>query len=263
MGTSRHTIYIGNDTILTKTLFGKKMYLDAKDISLTPHILLDGVWEINVTRAILRVLAKEMNVIEIGANVGYYSLLIGSRVNRLFCFEANKKMYDLLRKNVEINGLLDKVVCINKAVTNKEGTVRLNLFREHSGGGTICKVENEVLSTYNETIEAVEIESTMIDGYFKDLEIPIHLIKIDAEGSEPLIIEGMNRVLEKNRNLILVMELNASLISSYTDVKKFLNHLQSLGFELNYIDNDSTIKQASVEELVNIGQCDMYLTRTQ
>jgi FkbM family methyltransferase len=237
--------------------------LDTKDISLTPHILLDGVWEINVTKAVLRILAREMNVIEVGANVGYYSTLIGSRVNRLFCFEANKKMYDLLKKNVEINGLIDKVVCVNKAVTNKQGIVRLNLFRDHMGSSTICKVENETLSRYNESIQEVEIESISIDEYFKGLEMPIHLIKIDAEGSEPLIIEGMKRILETNRNLILVMELNVPMISSYIDVKKFLQNLQSLGFELNYVDSDSTIKQASVEELVHIGQCDMYLTRTQ
>jgi hypothetical protein len=84
--------YLGDHTLLMQTIFGHTMYLDSRDISLTPHLLRQGCWEPDVTRFFLRIVKPGMRVVEVGANVGYYTLLACSLVGptgRVTAFEAN------------------------------------------------------------------------------------------------------------------------------------------------------------------------------
>src|SRR5258708_38672807 len=67
--------YLGDHTLLTRTIFGHAIYLDSRDLSLTPHLFLQGYWEPEVTRFFLRIVKPRMHVVEVGANVGYYTLL--------------------------------------------------------------------------------------------------------------------------------------------------------------------------------------------
>ena len=76
------SIYLGNNIALTKTIYGQKMYVDTRDQSLTPHILLDGDWEGNITKVFLANVKSGMHVVDIGANVGYYSLLAGRKIGK-------------------------------------------------------------------------------------------------------------------------------------------------------------------------------------
>src|SRR5579871_4793090 len=67
--------YLGDHTLLIQTVFGHVMYVDSRDLSLTPHLFRQGYWELDVTRFFLGVVKPGMRVVEVGANVGYYTLL--------------------------------------------------------------------------------------------------------------------------------------------------------------------------------------------
>ncbi len=74
-GPNRQSVYVGNNMVLTSTLCSQKLYVDTRDVSLSPHIIIDGYWESWVTRAIQRLVKPGMIVVEIGANIGYYTTL--------------------------------------------------------------------------------------------------------------------------------------------------------------------------------------------
>ena len=92
-------MYLGNDTAITRTAYGHKLFVDTRDISLTLHLLLDGDWEHWIATVVRRTVKPGMVAVDIGSNCGFYSLLIADGVGsagRLYAFEANPRMHDLI-----------------------------------------------------------------------------------------------------------------------------------------------------------------------
>jgi FkbM family methyltransferase len=259
----RECVYLGNYRALTRTIFTHKMYLDTQDNSLTPHLLLDGYWEAWITRALLRELRKGMNIVEIGSNVGYYSLIISSQIGdagRLFAFEANPDTYQILRDNIEVNGFSNRVTLEKKAVTDNVEKIAFQTLTKNPSGSRI--VEYSKLNQYTEEQKIIKVDATSLDQYFNNKDIKIELIKMDAEGSEPHIFEGMKNLIINNAYITIICEFNPPLISAASvDPQKFLEKIQSYGFILKYIDVDSIPKEASIKKLLQLGVVDLYLKK--
>ena len=259
----REFVYLGNYKALTRTIFGHKMYLDTRDIILTPHLLLDGYWETWITKALLRELRSGMNIVEIGSNMGYYSLIISSKIGdtgRLFAFEANPDTYQILRDNIEINGFNNRVTLEKRAVIDKVEKIAFQKLTKNLATSSI--VEYSKLNQYSEELEIIKVDATSLDQYFDNKDIKIELIKMDAEGSEPRIFEGMKNLIINNANLTIICEFNPPLISATSvDPRKFLEKIQSYGFTLKYIDVDSIPKEAPIEKLLQLGVIDLYLKK--
>jgi hypothetical protein len=108
----------------------------------------------------------------------------------------------------------------------------------------------------------IKVDGTSLDQYFDNRDIKIDLIKIDAEGSEPRIFDGMRNLINNNANLTVICELNPVLISAASlDPQEYLEKIQSYGIILKYIDVDSVPKESSIEKLLQMGVIDLYLKR--
>lgn len=81
-----------------------------------------------------------MTVVDIGANVGYYTQLAASKVGntgKVYAFEANPYLMDLLYQNISINGFLPRVSLINKAVFDGTGKTQFNVCKTYMGDSSI------------------------------------------------------------------------------------------------------------------------------
>src|SRR5436309_9726988 len=99
-------VYVGGGRVLTTTVNGQRLFVDARDLSLSPGLILDGSWEPHVTRALITLVKTGMTVVEIGANVGYFSTLLSRRVGaqaRGLAYEDNQAELDLLTEKFQIN----------------------------------------------------------------------------------------------------------------------------------------------------------------
>jgi FkbM family methyltransferase len=251
--------YLGDYKALRRTIFGQKMYIDTRDLIVAPNLLLDGYWEIWVTKAIRRELKQGMNVVEIGSNIGYYSLIIASRIGpsgKLFAFEANPDTFKILRDNIDMNGFSSMVKLEKKAVIDRTGMVNFTKLSRHGAASSVLEFPKSAEA------DIIEVKATSLDEYFKNSEIKIDIMKIDAEGSEPHIFEGMKKLIHNNPDLTIICEFNPPLLSYTMDPSKFLEKLQSDGFILKYIDTDSIPKEASIDKLAKMGVIDLYLRRT-
>ena len=65
-------LYIGDDTVLCKVLARHKMYVDAKDMGISPHLIMDGYWESWITKLLAQIVQPGFICIDIGANFGYF-----------------------------------------------------------------------------------------------------------------------------------------------------------------------------------------------
>ena len=170
---------------------GLKMYLDPKDRVITPTILVLGNWEATETTWFLRAVKPGDTFVDAGANVGYYTI-IGSRLvgdkGKVYAFEPEPTSFALLQKNVHLNGLTN-VVLEQKALSNRKGILKLFIADQNKGDHRIYQPEGE-------SRPWVDVEAVRLDEYFKDHKRGIDVLKVDTQGAEGLILEGMTGLLE-------------------------------------------------------------------
>lgn len=253
-GGTRMTIYIGNNRALTRTVHGHKMYVDTRDVIHAPHLLLDGYWENWITQFFLNIVKPGMNVVDIGANIGYYSLLAAKQMGphgKLYSFEANPDIATLLLYNLEINGYLDRAAMLNKAVYSKSTQLDFYINEQHIAASSIWHNEGPT-QPFQDTFKKITVNAVSLDEFFP-IGTKIDVIKMDAEGAEPLVLRGARRLLDENPKIKIILEFNpymlrASLQSANAH-REFFEWIHGIGFRIYIIEHDSTLTPASFDRL--------------
>ena len=249
----REMIYLGDRKALTRTVWGHKMFVDTRDLSLTPHILLDGYWEMWITQFFLSRIKPGMTVVDIGANIGYYTLLAAQQVGtsgKVYAFEANPQVFNTLVQNVEINGFGDRTILENRAVYSHSNLLKFNRFKTYHGSSTTRTIPEEFAEEYRNEIEEIEVSAISLDNYFEQ-HPKIDLIKMDAEGSEFFIFQGMKTLLKQNPQLQVIFEFYPGFFwERKLDARAFLEELQSYDFELREIKEGSALAKVPIDELL-------------
>ncbi len=217
---------------------GIKMYLDPKDLVMTPAILRLGSWEATETAWFLRVVKPGDLIVDAGANLGYYTI-IGSRLvgetGKVYAFEPEPSSFALLQKNVRLNGLTN-VVLEQKALSNRKGILKLFIAPLNKGDHRIYQPEGE-------SRPSVDVEAVRLDEYFPDHQRGIDLIKMDTQGAEGLILEGMTGLLEgRPDSPTIFMEFwPHGLKGMGTDAGALLKTLQSYHYQFyEFLREDKT-----------------------
>ena len=261
--TSRQSIYLGNNRALTKTAFGHKIVVDTRDLSLAPHILLDGVWESWITKVFLDFVRPGMSVIDIGANVGFYSLLAADRIGEngcLTCFEANPEMATLVFHNLDLNGFNGRSTIVNKAVYSHSTNLEFKIYENYMGSSSLWADENHA-AAYHDKLKIIDVETISLDEYFPH-DQKIDLMKIDAEGAEPYILKGAKRIIENNPNIVIIMEFAPPVLEvSYGSIETFYEEIADFGLNIYKINTDSTLSLLSLEDAKKISWTDVVLKR--
>ena len=153
---------------------------------------------------------------------------------KVFAFEASPTNFEILKKNVDVNGYKN-VVCHNKAVSDKNGKLTLYMTGRTSTENFLFKPEN---FTDSSTIKnAVEIESITLDDYFTDFKDKINFLKMDISGAEPRVIKGMKLLLEKNVNMKIQQEWWPNAIKTHGfEPDSHLKLLTNKGYNIFEID---------------------------
>jgi FkbM family methyltransferase len=213
---------------------GHKLFLDPRDLGMARAFLLfRGQWEETETGLFCSLVKEGMTVVDVGANVGYYTLLAARLVGnsgRVFSFEPSPENFALLKRNVEANGY-DNVVLVPKAVSDASGTAKLSLDRSSSGG--------HGLSDFRGGPDTVEVETVSLDEYFAGRGHRVDLLKVDAEGAEMAIFRGMQRVVAQSSHLVLLTEFFPRAIRSFGHrPEDYVRQLAGCGFRIHPIDED-------------------------
>lgn len=259
----RPTVYLGQDMAITKTIFGHKMFLDTRDVSLTPHLITDGFWEEGPTCLMKKLVKPGMNVIDVGANNGYFTLLLASIVGekgRVTSFEANPLLAKILFRNVHINGYINRVNVNNKAVFSSTKKMKFNICKEYHGSSSFW-INNDSLIKYHDSTNTIEVDSVSLDEFLGTNE-KVDFLRIDAEGSDPHIIDGARQLISKNKNIIIIMEYIPEYLKLYyPDIKTFFENIRIDGFNISKINNNGSYFDVSSDTILNGGHCDLILTR--
>ncbi len=213
-----------------------KMYVDIGDMGdLAPALVSTGIYHKQMTKVVKSIITKGMVCLDIGANIGYFTLIMARLVGggKIFAFEPEPYNFDLLVKNITINGY-HNITPIQKAISNKNGRAKLFLDRVNPGSHSLAR-QGQNTHTFGRDI--VEVEVQTLDSFFRDYNGKIDFVKMDVEGAELTVLEGMENIINKNKDLVIITEfLPRGLRRSGSAPEQFLNRLLQYGFELYDID---------------------------
>ncbi len=234
---------------------GRKMFTQNND-GLALSIF--KIYEPNQTEIVKKYVRKGDIVIDIGAHVGYYTLLMAQLVGengKVYSFEPDPVNFQLLKKSVEINGF-ENVILIQKAVSNITNKVKLFLGDDDSAINRIYDAK------LGDAKESIDVESITIDEYFKENDELINFIKIDSEGSEVKIVNGMKQFLSRNKELVMMTEFFPFLIKKSGDEpNQYLKSLEKSGFNLyNILDKNEKTNKINSENFLESGINSEYCT---
>lgn len=184
------------------------MFLNPDDSTVSPALWTWGAWEPNETRWFVRSLRPGDVVVDVGANIGYYTLLgaalVGER-GRVYAFEPDPVSFEILERNVRLNGF-ENVVLERKAVSKEAGRLQLFLAAHNKGDHRIYAVEGE-------DRPSIEVEAVALDDYFADLEHGVDFVKVDAQGAEGVILDGMRGLIDRCDELVMAFEYSPSALA--------------------------------------------------
>lgn len=224
------TIRISETEILTKIFSGIKFYLDPKDISVTPHLSLDYIWEENVTYAWLKTIKPGDMILDIGANFGYFGALAAQyagRKSKVIFFEPNPHLISYIEKTLSMNWLREQSIVENLAVSDKEGSAKLNILKDYMGSSSLhsTKEIDEYMhgKMIVKTEETVSVQAVTVDAYCQKNNIKhLDLVKMDIEGYEDKAYKGMADIIKSSPNITLFVEFTKD---SYENPKQFYEQM--------------------------------------
>lgn len=207
--------YLGNNTVLCRVLGRYKIYVDTTDIGFGAHLLMDGIWEPWITQYFAREVQAGMRVLDIGANLGYYSVLFGDLAGpsgRVAAFEPNPRAVQLVQWSLAVNGLDGIVRVIPQGVGAASGDMLFYIPpHEPKNARIIHEEEAAALEPNVSRIGVVAVDQVVADWDRVDF------IKIDVEGAEEAAMTGLIQTMTRFRPQI-VLEFNPGRCAAPADL---------------------------------------------
>jgi len=237
-----------NTWILQEINDGIKLWVNLHDRAFSRYIIQQKIYEPGTTKIFKSVLKKGMIVADVGACLGYYSLIAAKIVGhegKVFAFEPHPTNYMWLLKNIELNNAGDIIIPVNKAISNKKGKIKLYFSRDYSniGGHSILQFPTCGNQDY------IEAETICLDEFFT--EIKPHVIKLDIEGGEIFALKGMENLIKNSYELYVFIEYEHNI----NELNSFLEkHSMSIFYitkdgKLISFQNHNKIKKSKKLEL--------------
>jgi FkbM family methyltransferase len=222
---------------------GMPMWVDTRDRVIATHLVGDEIWEKTETAAFLALARPGMCVFDVGANIGYYTLLAARAVGPtgLVCaFEPEPHNFALLARNVAENGF-SNVRLVHAAVSDREGVTRLHLDDANFGAHSF-----DAGSVPTSSGRSLEVRTVRLDDYAAEARGfgAGVLVKIDVQGAEALVVGGALSLLELPAVALLLEIWPEALERAGADAERLLAGLEGLGFRFEDVEAPAERRRA-------------------
>ena len=227
------------------TLEGFKLAVHQHDTVISESIRNNKIWAEAETRLFRELIRPGMVVVDVGANIGYFSLLASMLVGsagRVHAFEPDPVNCALLRKNVRLNRA-SNIEVIQAALSDNEDPVSLFLDSDNKG-------DHRIWEPTGEARKGIKVTATTLDAYLKKTATVPSFIKIDVQGAEGKVLDGMKQTFAQTGPAYLILEFwPAALRKCGTEPKHVIQQIADAGFTIRVVADVLLLgKQAKVEE---------------
>lgn len=211
-------------------LDGVKLWVDPSDLAVSTHLINHGTYEAHVVAAMRTLVSPGMHVADVGANVGYHSILLSRLVGsqgQVTAVEANSENLRMIIASLAANGI-DNVKLVPLAFDEQWGW---SFFTAHVGtnGGMIRE----------EAVNFVEGAGWIVPTAPLDdvLTRPVHFIKIDVEGAEGRVLAGASDTLRLDRPVVIT-EFSVDMLQRVSGMQPldYLRRFEQLDYEIHILD---------------------------
>jgi len=218
-------------------LNGFSIYTSASDVAVGKHVRANA-YEPDVTAIFRRFLRPGMAVIDVGANIGYFTMLSASLVGPkgyVLAVEPNPNNVRMLEGSRRVNGF-DQVELAYAAAWSKKGLLALNA--SYSNGVT------SAIETGIGALMAVQIVPSFTLSALAPQDRPVDFVKIDIEGAEYSALMGARDILARNHPII-VSEFSPVQLQAVSGVsgEEYLCFLTDLGYRLAVIEREGNLSE--------------------
>lgn len=217
---------------------GMRIWVSGKDAGLGLFLRMQGRFEPIQTGMFLKTVKKGDVVIDIGANIGYYSVLASKLVGKsgkVFAFEPDPQSIKLLERNIRLNNC-QNVEVVASAVDSISGMA--TIIQDFANPG-----ESRLAPAKGKGGRSVKVIT--LDTFLKQAGVQrVNVIKIDVEGIEAQVLSGAEEILKREKNVQLFIECNPKTLMGFgSTAKTLVSQIKSLGFELKTIINEFESKK--------------------
>ena len=239
-----------NKASLQNKPFKKKLH-NGQIINLKPHdhiqktILWYGFYEKESILTWEKFVKKDSVVIDIGANIGYYTLVAAGKAESgaVHSFEPISENFLALQNNIRLNNLTN-VIANNSGVSDMELSAPFFISADDNIGMSGLKPA-ENFSGVSETKPIITLDNYAVKNNLQKID----LIKIDIEGNEMNALKGMTNILKKYKPILFIEVVNEHLIKFDTSADEVYSFLRSMGYEAYEIVAANNLKEIkNVEE---------------
>lgn len=241
------TVYVGDGVALCQVLGKYRLYVNAAEAGLAAHLMLNGFWEMCLTEFMIQTVQPGMTAIDIGANFGYFTILLADlcgSAGQVYAFEPNSQVNALLNKSIHANAYDRRVQLYQKAVTDQHNVeLQFCISKDYSGHAMLV---NPTFVPPSDQKRVETVSSISLDALLGN-EVIVDFVKIDAEGSERQVWQGMQNILNRSQNICIAMEFG--LRRHRGGASEFLDEMLAMGFQLAYL-SDAGLNAVTKAELL-------------
>ena len=253
-----HVINLGDGIMLCRILGRYKLYVPASDAGFGAHVMMEGMWEGWLTTFVAKRIKAGMIAVDVGANHGYYTLLLADLVEasgKVLAIEPHPRTAALLRRSVFVNGFDGRVKVLEAAAVARDGE---DLF--FYADPTEPKNAHVLEGAPEPSANITQVKGASLDRALAAYG-RVDFMKIDVEGAEEDTLAGGMGVIEKYRPDIL-LEFN---VHRCKDPVGLLDRLEAVYGALHVLTYESMLERADRAALLDSSRREdwsLYLTVT-
>lgn len=249
--------YLGNNRAVAVTDYGCRILIDTRN---KQHlkIISHGVYEKAVGWAINKYLKPGEVFVDVGANIGFFTLMACKIVGpkgKVYALEPNPVIYEMMDTSVFANSFGKRCHTQNIAAFNGNGTMELTWDSAGHGGGRLVTHDKVILDENKTTVKLEKLDEILAGN-----DRPISVMKIDTEGSEPYILEGASQIIAQNPNCIIIAEWSPRFVKSRGyDFDKYVDYLFATFESIEILVKVGVTKKMDKESLINTSHGNIIL----
>ncbi|MGR8009645.1 FkbM family methyltransferase [Streptomyces hypolithicus] len=222
--------------VVAQASFGAQFHTDTRDL-IQRYIYTFGVWEPPLTRWLQRTLRAGDTFVDVGANIGYYSLLASGLVEdsgRVVAVEASPDFHRVLSANIALNQV-HNVRAVNEAVSDRAEVLHFTLASSANLGA------NSIVPYAGEAESHADVPARALPDILTPAELTTaRVIKVDVEGAEGAVVRGLVPALRRLRpDAELAIEITPQRLTELGDsAEQLLAALSAGGFHPYRLPND-------------------------
>ena len=237
-----YTLHVHSPLLSAKTFWGETILVSFPVYRSLIHEGLMDAGELSVCNFLIKRLKKGSIFLDVGANVGFYTLLAASLVGdegKVYGFEPTPRTYEILKKNIRNK---NNTVLVNKALTDKDSQITMKDFGITFSG--LNKIFREEESKRH--WELITAQATTMDNFCISEKVRPDIIKIDTEGAEGLVLQGGRETLFENKPMLIIEVSKDENMRSKT-----ITDLTKIGYKAYQFDTQLNLSEYSKNHFPN------------